>query len=192
MTARIHIMGASGSGKTTLAGQLSQALGIPWYELDSVAYEGGFARKRTYDERLTELHSIIAQPAWVTEGFYLWWIDDLLAAADAIVWLDLPWHVSMPRIVTRHMQLSWRGENRHPGVRNLANYVWGCRHYYLEERPRQPAALDDDGAVNRAGVVDYLAPYNDKIVHCRRPSDVERFFAQTTTGRISPTTRTLP
>jgi adenylate kinase family enzyme len=180
MVARIHIMGASGSGKTTLANQLSETLGIPWYELDSVAYEGGFARKRTYEERMASLHAIIDQPDWITEGFYLWWIDDLLDAADAIVWLDLPWHVSMPRIVTRHIHLSWIGENRHPGLRNLANYAWGCRHFYLESEPRVPESLDDDGAVNRAGVVNYLAPYADKVVHCRHPNDVAEFFEQIT------------
>jgi hypothetical protein len=176
---RIHIMGASGSGKTTLAKRLSDALNIDWYELDSVAYEGGFARKRTYEERLASLHEIIDQPAWITEGFYLWWIDDLLDAADAIVWLDLPWHVSMPRIVKRHFHLSWIGENRHPGLRNLARFACGCRHFYLEDEQRIPKALDDDGAVNRAGVVDYLAPYAEKVVHCRRPSDVTHFLSQT-------------
>ena len=176
---RIHIMGASGSGKTTLANQLWETLGIPWYELDSVAYEGGFARKRTYEERMASLHAIIDQPDCITEGFYLWWIDDLLDAADAIVWLDLPWHVSMPRIFTRHIHL-WIGENRHPGLRNLANYAWGCRHFYLESEPRVPESLDDDGAVNRAGVVNYLAPYVDKVVHCRNPNDVAKFFEQIT------------
>jgi adenylate kinase family enzyme len=175
---RIHIMGAAGSGKTTLARWSAERLACPWYELDAVAYEGGYARKRTLDERLASLQTITAQPTWVTEGFFLWWIDDLLAAADAIVWLDLPWTVSMPRIVTRHFKLSWAGKNKHPGLRNLANFVWGCRHYYLEKQPRTPKARDDDFAVNRAGVVQYLAPYRTKVIQCKRPAEVDQFLAQ--------------
>ena len=83
----------------------------------------------------------------------------------------------------RRWRRRWRGregigENRHPGLRNLANYAWGCRHFYLESEPSVPESLDDDGAVNRAGVVNYLAHYADKVVHCRHPNDVAEFFEQ--------------
>ncbi|MCB0125991.1 MAG: hypothetical protein KDE58_27230 [Caldilineaceae bacterium] len=175
---RIHILGAAGSGKTTLARWAAERLACPWYELDAVAYEGGYARKRTIDERLASLQEIIAQPAWVTEGFFLWWIDDLLEVADAIVWLDLPWWVSMPRIVTRHFKLSLAGTNKHPGLMNLANFAWGCRHYYLEKAPRIPQARDDDFAINRAGVVQYLAPYMNKVIQCCKPAEVNHVLAQ--------------
>ena len=84
----------------------------------------------------------------------------------------------MPRIVTRHIHLSWIGENRHPGLGNLANYAWGCRRFYLESELRVPESLDDDGAVNCAGVVNNLAPYADKVVHCRHPNNVAEFFEQ--------------
>lgn len=175
---RIHIMGAAGSGKTTLARWSAERLACPWYELDTVAYEGGYARKRTLAERLASLQQITAQPTWVTEGSYLWWVDDLLAAADVIVWLDLPWTIAMPRIVTRHFKLSWAGKNKHPGLGNLLDFVWGCRHYYLEKQPRIPKARDDDFAINRAGVVHYLAPYMAKVFQCKTPKAVEQFLAQ--------------
>jgi adenylate kinase family enzyme len=175
---RIHILGAAGSGKTTLAGWAAERLTCPWYELDAIAYEGGYARKRTLGERLASLQAITAQPTWVTEGSFLWWIDDLLDTADAIVWLDLPWTVSMPRILTRHFKLSWAGKNKHPGLRKLIDFAWGCRHYYLEKEPRIPNGRDDDFAVNRAGVVEYLAPYMAKVIQCKRPADVDQFLAR--------------
>lgn len=174
---RIHIMGAAGSGKTTLAGQVASLLDVHWHELDAIAYEGGFARKRTLDERLASLQAIVAQPSWVTEGFYLWWIDDLLQAADVIVWLDLPWFISLHRIITRHIKLSLAGKNRHPGVLKLLGFAWGCRTYYLEKTPNIPQAPDQDFGVNRAGVLDYLAPYAYKVVQCRGPADVKTFLA---------------
>lgn len=175
---KIHIMGAAGSGKTTLAAKIAERLNAPWFELDTVAYEGGYARKRTIEERLTSLNEIIHQPIWVTEGAFIWWIDDLLKAADAVVWLDLPWYISMPRIVTRHIKLSMAGENKHPGIGNLVRFAWSCRLYYLEPEPRQPKTLEDDTALNRAGVVKYLNPYLDKVIHCQKPKDVDRFLAQ--------------
>lgn len=180
---RIHIMGAAASGKTTLAKQLAAHLQSPLYELDTVAYEGGFARKRTLDERSASLQEIIAQEAWVTEGFYLWWIDPLLQAASIIVWLDLPWYVSMPRIVTRHIKLSMTGENRHPGVINLLDFTWGCRRYYLEKIPCTPQSLDQDYGVNRVGVVQYLRQYSHKLVHCHSAADVKSFLAQIGSSR---------
>lgn len=179
---RIHILGAAGSGKTTLARHAAERLKCPWYELDTIAYVGGYARKRTLAERLTNLQEIAIQPAWATEGFFLWWIDELLGSADAIVWLDLPMTISIPRVVTRHFKLSWAGENRHPGLLKLARFTWGCLPFYLEPEPRIPKAPDDDGAVNRVTVSQYLEPYAEKVVQCRRPADVEQFLSHLHVG----------
>jgi adenylate kinase family enzyme len=175
MYRRIHILGAAGSGKTTLAHWAAAKLAVPWYELDTVAYEGGYARKRTLAERLASLQTITAQPAWVTEGFYLWWIDDLLNQADAIVWLDLPWYIAMPRIITRHLKLSWAGANRHPGLIKLAKFTWWCRRYYTDRVRHTPETPDQDWGINRVGVVHYLQPFMYKVVHCQRSADVDRF-----------------
>ena len=175
---RIHIMGATASGKTTLAQQIAELLDIPSYDLDIVAYEGGFGRKRTLDERMVDLQIIIDQPAWVTEGAYLWWIDDLLRSADAIVWLDLPWYVSMPRIFTRHFKLSWAGTNRHPGILKLLRFFVAYIPFYTEKSPRKPKSLDDDTALNRVGLARYLQPYRAKVVYCRSVEDVNAFRKQ--------------
>src|SRR4051812_11565326 len=75
---RIHIIGGPGSGKTTLARRLSARLSVPAYDLDTIAYESGAGRKRPLDMRLTDVRRIAADPAWVIEGAYLWWTDDVL------------------------------------------------------------------------------------------------------------------
>ena len=82
-----------------------------------------------------------------------------LELADAIVWLDLPWYVSMPRIVTRHIKLSWAGTNRHPGIIKLLRFFIAYIPFYTEKTPRKPKARDDDSTLNRVGLERYLQPY---------------------------------
>src|SRR5690348_5630431 len=90
---RIHIIGASGSGKTTLARTLATTFDLPMYHLDEL-------RSKRIDEAgvlLTLLSaavgSIAKGNAWITEGVYLGWTDELLQRADLIIWLDLPWYL---------------------------------------------------------------------------------------------------
>ncbi|HEY1015287.1 MAG TPA: hypothetical protein VGE07_21455, partial [Herpetosiphonaceae bacterium] len=87
---KIHIVGGGGSGKTTLARRLAAATQAPLYELDAIGYEGGAGAKRPLAAKLADIARISAEPAWVTEGIFLWWTDELLAAAELIIWLDLP------------------------------------------------------------------------------------------------------
>jgi hypothetical protein len=175
---KIHILGAAGSGKTTLAELFSNRLDVPWFELDTIAYEGGYGRKRNLAQRLAALQELLAQPQWITEGVYLHWLDDLLDAADLIIWLDLPWYVAMPRIVTRHVKLSLAGRNRHPGVGKLLRFVWYCRTFYTDIAVHQPAALDDDTGFNRATTAHYLLPWEEKTICCESPRAVKALAAR--------------
>ncbi len=178
-THRIHIIGGAGSGKTTLAQRLGEWLDAPYYDLDEIGYEGAFAAKRALGLRLADIQSIIAQPAWITEGGFIWWVDNLLRAADTIVWLDLPWRIRRWRIITRHIKADLAHNNRHPGYRNLYNFYMRSRNYH---RSKMLLTLDPDEGLandssNRITVAHKLAPYEDKVVQCCSPADVEKFVA---------------
>jgi hypothetical protein len=168
---RIHIVGGPGSGKTTLARQVATAGALPVYDLDAVGYEGGAGPKRALDLRLADVRRIAAEPAWVTEGIFLWWTDELLRRADLIVWLDLPWRVAARRIIARHVRASLAGSNRHRGMLKLLSFLCSTRRYYAAPAGA-PVAPDDDGAITRAATAQALAASANKLVHCRRPADV--------------------
>jgi hypothetical protein len=109
----------------------------------------------------------------VTEGIYLWWIDDLLRSADAIVWLDLPWRIAAWRVVLRHITASLAGTNRHPGLGRLVRFLQSARRYYVDTTLRQPEAPDDDGAVTHAHTRLELRPSTNKVVRCATAREVD-------------------
>lgn len=174
---RIHVIGSAGSGKTTLSRQLAAILSVSCCELDYIGYDRSHG-KRSVEERAADVRQIAAQPAWVTEGGFIWWVQDLLEAADTIVWLDLPWLLCWRRIVTRHIQADLARTNAHPGFRSMLRFAAGVRPYHLNPIPAVPSAPDDDAANNRAAVAQVLALYPGKVVRCRRPQEVAAFLAR--------------
>ena len=172
---RIHIIGGTGSGKTTLARKLGTHLDIPFYDLDEVGYEGGFGAPRPLNVRLAMLKDIAAQPAWVTEGGFILWVDELLRTADTIVLLDLPWRIRRWRVITRHIKADLARNNRHAGYLNLYRFYRTSQKY--ETNPTiytlQPPDIGDYSS--RATVEHYLQPYCEKVIHCRTPVDVAAF-----------------
>lgn len=177
---RIHIIGGAGSGKSTLARAIASSRALPVYDLDAVAYEQGAGVKRSLDARRADVRRIAGQPGWVTEGIFLWWTDELLRAADVILWLDLPWRIGARRVVIRHARASIAGTNRHRGIRNLLRFLRATRQYYGVKPP--PTAPDDDRATSRAATAIALAEHTDKVIRCRRPADI-RDVLQAVVGR---------
>jgi len=160
---RIHVNGGAGSGKTTLARMLGRDGSCPVFELDAIGYVGGSGQKRPLADKLVEVQGIAEQPVWVSEGIFLWWTEALLDQADCIVWLDPPWRVACWRILARHMKASIRRANTHEGLKRLWHFLLGARRYYVGPI-RQPASLDDDGAVTRAATLLVLGQYGKKVV----------------------------
>jgi adenylate kinase family enzyme len=92
---------ASGSGKTTVGKQLAERLGVPFVELDALVHGPNWTE--ISDEGLRELlEPIVAGEGWVIDGGYRRKIGDfVLARADTVVWIDLPIHIWLPRLLRR-------------------------------------------------------------------------------------------
>ena len=105
-------------------------------------------------ERVAMIEQIVRQPAWVTEGGHLGWTDPLLAAADAIVWLDPPLHVLLHRHWVRHRQR---------GLWWLVRYGWGWQLRWYLQAYKHDIAPEVDATISRAATAVALTPYGQKI-----------------------------
>lgn len=185
---RMHIIGGPGSGKTTLARHIAGITGAPISELDIIGYEHGAGAKRPLDAKLADIRAIVQQPAWITEGIFLWWTDDLLECADVIVWLDPPAWIALWRIVSRHVRTSLTRTNRHRGIRPLIFFLQNALRYYCDDAIA-PSAPDDDSAVTRSTTMETLAGFDHKVIRCRRQSEVaallRRFRRSTNEGAVA-------
>ena len=120
------IANASGSGKTTLGRHVAAGLGVPFVELDAWVHGPGWSE--TSDDALrARVGPVLAGDGWVIDGAYQHKLGDLvLAAADEIVWLDLPVHVWLPRLLRRttgrlvRRQALWNGNRE-----SLRDAFWG-------------------------------------------------------------------
>jgi adenylate kinase family enzyme len=133
---------ASGSGKTTLGRRLADALGVPFFELDSINHQAGW-RELEPDELRRQVEPIVALGGWVIDGAYRGKLGDLvLESADTIVWIDLPRRVWLPRLLRRTLRRVVRREERWNGNReSIRNVLIGrealIAYALRTERPRR-------------------------------------------------------
>src|SRR4051794_8464264 len=99
---RIAIVGCSGSGKTTLAQRMSQQLGLPHVELDSIYHQPGWVPLAPDEFRSRVDARLDDATGWIVDGNYNSAVGEWLQSrADVIVWLDLPRPVVMRQVVLR-------------------------------------------------------------------------------------------
>jgi len=100
---KIAIYGPSGSGKSTLARALGEKLSLPIVELDAIFH----AHPNWVDLDSEEFRDRVAAllqehpDGWIFEGNYATVRDLILAQADTVIWLRLPFP-------TVYRRLAWR------------------------------------------------------------------------------------
>lgn len=99
---RVSVVGTSGSGKSWVASRLSTKLGVPWLELDALRHQQNW-EPLPDAEFVDRVASFVHQDGWVVDGNYADLVTEAVVwpAADAVVWIDLPRHLVMRRLVRR-------------------------------------------------------------------------------------------
>ena len=182
---RIHIIGGPGSGKTTLARELAVYLEIEAYELDKIAFTGPDFEDRPLAERIADVHAIASRPAWITEGLFVQWTDELLTEASIIVWLDhVNWERSTWRITKRFVRLAIREVKKRQGLQKFTRFTDYARHMkqlvqslfasraYYGGYPSKSTHRIESRPITAA----FLKPYKEKVIHCYNDESVEAFI----------------
>lgn len=142
---RIAIIGCGGSGKSTVARQLAQILDAPLTHLDALYYDKQW-NPVTKDEFAAQQEKLVTSERWIIEGNYAGTLPIRLAAADTVIFLDLPARTCLWGIAERR----WRyhgGQHPTDGVYdritwNFVRYILGYRHTM---RPRIRHLLQEHG-----------------------------------------------
>ena len=104
----IAIRGVPGSGKTTLGALLGQHLGVPVIELDALYWLPDWQANPLEQFRADVQAALAACPeGWVCVGNYRHIQDLILAQADTVLWLRLPFRVSFWRLCKRPVVRAW-------------------------------------------------------------------------------------
>ena len=167
----VAVIGGSCTGKTTLSRRLAQRLGVPHVELDALHHDPGWqeAPAEVLQERVAG--ALAAAPdGWVVDGNYHGKLGtSVLERADTVVFLDLPHHVALRRVLWRTLSRVvsrkelWNGNRETLGNALSRNSIvwWVVRQhgsYRTKWDPRLATLQDAD------------------VVRLRSPREVARFL----------------
>jgi adenylate kinase family enzyme len=100
---RIAIIGPSATGKSTLARRLGSMLDIPVHHLDALYWRPGWD-PTPEDEWRAKLETIIASERWIVDGNFTASLRERVAAADVVIFLDLPRRLSFVGVFRRRIE----------------------------------------------------------------------------------------
>lgn len=160
---RVLVIGSPGSGKSTLTTQIARRTGLPLIHLDRHHWRSGWVEAgRAEWER--QVGDLIAGDRWVIDGNYGGSLQQRLARADTVIWLDLPVWICLTRVMRRAVQ--YRGRTR-------PDMAEGCLERLNWEFFSYTASFPWKA---RRKLVERLRGYSGRIIRLRTPREVRRFL----------------
>lgn len=153
-TQRILLTGASGAGKSTLRQTISDVLGLPTVELDSLHHGPGWTQRPSF---VADVEQFSAGPEWVVEWQYTRVRPLLLQRADTLIWLDHSRFTVTQRVVRRtlhrriHRTELWN-RNREPPLHTIFTdpehiIRWSWKTHQKRRNEARAIARYDNGPV---------------------------------------------
>jgi len=152
---RVLVIGPGGAGKSTFSARLAAITGLPLIHLDALYWKPGWVEPPKAEWAST-VERLLREPAWVMDGNYGGTLETRLAAADTVIFLDLPRIVCLTRVVRRWIRFHGRSRpDMTPGCPErlsweFLRWIWS---YPEERRPKILQRLGTLRADQRAVVL---------------------------------------
>ena len=106
---RINIVGTSGCGKSTVGKHIAEGLNVPYIQLDELFWKPNWAES-TDEELYPKLEKALSADEWVLDGNYNRTTPIKWKRVQMVVYLDLPFHIVLYRIIRRSLLRGIRNE----------------------------------------------------------------------------------
>ncbi len=126
---RIAVVGTTSSGKSTLAERLARKIGADYIELDAFYWEPNWTPATALDFFIRTKETIQAE-TWVAAGNYRLVRNLIWDKAEAVIWLDYPFHIVFWRLLKRTLRRAVTQEELWNGNREK---FWGHLKLWSEE-----------------------------------------------------------
>jgi adenylate kinase family enzyme len=150
---RVAVIGGSCTGKTTVSHDLARRLGVPHIELDALHHDPGWQEAPADVLRARVDEALAAAPdGWVVDGNYHGKLGlSVLERADTVVFLDMPFLLTLWRVLLRTLRRSitreelWNGNRESFRIAFSRDSIvwWVVRHHgtYRQKWPERYATL---------------------------------------------------
>lgn len=147
---RVNIVGTSGSGKSTAGKLIAKKLGYPYVELDEIQWKPNWTES-TEEELFTNLERSLEGESWVLDGNYSKTVPIKWKRVQLVVWLDLPYWLTLYQVISRTIRRSltkeelWAGnrESLRKAFFHRDSIIWWSLTNLRKNRRHYLAAMGD-------------------------------------------------
>ena len=113
---RINVLGTSGSGKSTFSKKLADKLNVPYVQLDELFWKPNWTESSD-EEFFPKIEDALSPDEWVLDGNYRRSTPVKWKRVQMVVYLDLPFHTVLFRVLKRSLIRSFKNEELWAGNR---------------------------------------------------------------------------
>lgn len=164
---KVAVFGNAGAGKSTLAKALARTTGLPYHSVDQMKFlPGGI--EQDHETYLAAHAALLETPSWIIDGFgcvpSAW---QRFAAADTLIFVDLPFQVMAWRIFKRFVKGHFKTPEGWPEESPIWRSTWTSYRVlwlcHTKLTPRYRAYVAEQAQVKT-------------VVHLRSLGDVKKFL----------------